>query len=253
MVTQSNYHNWDVPEVDGDEDKWGDYLRNTISDGAANNEFPRSLDNEVIAKDTLANRPAAGTTGRWFLATDEMVLYYDDGSSWVTIIGQDMKNNPIEDVSLFTLRDGTAADPVLSFVNDVDTGAYRPGGGRFAIVTNGTRALEGDSNQNVVVPNGDVQDDSGNVIFDQSNTHVPSSILQASSLTVAGKSVSLGGSTAIDHADLSTVTSDQHHSQVHGNTDHSTVMVEDATTTGNAPYEIQKNGTDGTGVINFKT
>lgn len=29
--------------------------------------------------------------------------------------------------------------------------------------------------------------------------------------------------------------------------------VEDATTTGNAPYEIQKDGTDGTGIINFKT
>lgn len=39
----------------------------------------------------------------------------------------------------------------------------------------------------------------------------------------------------------------------HDNADHSTDMVEDATTTGNAPYEVQKNGTDGTGVINFKT
>lgn len=29
--------------------------------------------------------------------------------------------------------------------------------------------------------------------------------------------------------------------------------IDDATTTGNAPYEIQKNGTDGSGVINFKT
>lgn len=39
----------------------------------------------------------------------------------------------------------------------------------------------------------------------------------------------------------------------HGNSAHSTDMVEDATTTGNGPYEVQKNGTDGTGIINFKT
>jgi hypothetical protein len=56
-----------------------------------------------------------------------------------------------------------------------------------------------------------------------------------------------------DHSNLSNVTSDQHHAQVHGNSDHSPDMVEDATTTGNAPYEVQKNGTDGTGIINFKT
>jgi hypothetical protein len=47
--------------------------------------------------------------------------------------------------------------------------------------------------------------------------------------------------------------SDAHHNQNHGNSDHSTDMVEDNTSTGNAPYEIQKNGSDGTGVINFKT
>lgn len=46
---------------------------------------------------------------------------------------------------------------------------------------------------------------------------------------------------------------DAHHAQNHDNADHTTNMVEDATTTGNAPYEVQKDGVDGVGVINFKT
>lgn len=95
MVNQSDYHNWDIPEVDGDKDKWGDYLRNTLADGAPNNEFDLSLDDAVVLKDTIGNRPAAAVEGRWFLATIRQTLYYDNGSSWETIVGQHMPKTDI--------------------------------------------------------------------------------------------------------------------------------------------------------------
>lgn len=39
-----------------------------------------------ILSDTKANRPAAGTEGVWFYATDEGRLYRDDGSSWERLL-----------------------------------------------------------------------------------------------------------------------------------------------------------------------
>lgn len=38
-----------------------------------------------ILSDTFANIPAAGTTGRLFLATDTMFLYRDTGSIWIAL------------------------------------------------------------------------------------------------------------------------------------------------------------------------
>ena len=48
-------------------------------------------------------------------------------------------------------------------------------------------------------------------IWDETAQHVPTGILEADTVTVAGNAVSLGGSTAVAHADLSTVTEDDHH------------------------------------------
>lgn len=39
-----------------------------------------------ILQDVIANRPAAGTTGLLFLATDSKILYRDNGSSWDIIV-----------------------------------------------------------------------------------------------------------------------------------------------------------------------
>lgn len=36
----------------------------------------------IFDQDTIANRPAAGTLGRFFWATDELLLYYDTGTVW---------------------------------------------------------------------------------------------------------------------------------------------------------------------------
>lgn len=64
---------------------------------------------------------------------------------------------------------------------------------------------------------GDLSDGT-NTVYDRSNGYVPQSRLENDMVTVAGNSVSLGGSVGVDHADLSNVSVDQHHSKDH---DHS--------------------------------
>jgi hypothetical protein len=125
---------------------------------------------------------------------------------------------------------------------------------------NNTVGIKYSRNGTVVFEN-DVTDSNSNTIYSQSNNYVPISILQHSSLSVAGNSVSLGGSTgvrytdltdtsssfpignadidnsfvtvagntislgsssSISHSDLSNLNSDQHHNQNHGNSDHTT-------------------------------
>jgi hypothetical protein len=53
----------------------------------------------------------------------------------------------------------------------------------------------------------------GETIWDESATYIPQSQLENDSITVAGNNVSLGGSTAINHTNLSNVLSDQHHTK----------------------------------------
>jgi len=73
MTTTSN-HNWDIPDVGGSKDTWGQIL---------NDLFENDLDRQVTLEDTVANRPTAdGTAVKYFHATDEGRLYYNDGSSW---------------------------------------------------------------------------------------------------------------------------------------------------------------------------
>lgn len=51
------------------------------------NALADALDNDAVdvPQDTLANRPAAGTAGLYFFATDENVLYRDNGAAWKVI------------------------------------------------------------------------------------------------------------------------------------------------------------------------
>lgn len=73
----TDYHDWSYPEEG--ESGW---------DTIVNSWIENDVDEEVIKKDTKANRPAAGTTGRWFLATDEPNIYLDDGDTWIQITNQ---------------------------------------------------------------------------------------------------------------------------------------------------------------------
>jgi len=118
-------------------------------------------------------------------------------------------------------------------------------------------------------------DDSGNAIS-----------LSSDSVTIEGNSVSLGGTTSVNHNDLSSISSNDHHSKTssaselsdvspdstgdaHHSKTTSSEIDHDSTTGGtdsNAHhnpslqdvesvdgYDIQKNGIDGNGIINFKT
>lgn len=68
-------------------------------------------------------------------------------------------------------------------------------------------ALSVDGSQNVSIPNGSLSV-SGSI-----SGSLSSSDLDNNSLTVAGNSVSLGSSTGISHADLSNISSNDHHSR----------------------------------------
>lgn len=60
------------------------------------------LDTKLIQKETEANRPAAGTEGRWFLATDTKVIYYDNGASWDVVTGSTISDDGTEVLDAFT-------------------------------------------------------------------------------------------------------------------------------------------------------
>lgn len=87
---------------------------------------------------------------------------------------------------------------------------------------------------------GDIVQD-GTVIWDNSEGYIPQGRLQNDSITVAGNSVSLGGSTGIALGDLSNVGASGEGDG--GGFDADAVD----------GYDVVKDGTDGTGVINFKT
>lgn len=210
MPQNADYHtswSYPTPHTESDEDQWGDIL-NTL--------FEDELDEAVILKDTKANRPSAGTADRWFLATDESPpgLYLDDGAQWVTIWDGD--------ADTLDGYEGSAFGALSEAETVTGSWTFSPG------LTTG----------------GDLADDAGNTVYDYSNAWVPLAILEASSLTVAGNAVSLGGSTAVSHADISNQTSSDHHTRF---------AASEVDSTNWSDYEIQKNGTDGTGIINFKT
>lgn len=58
-----------------------------------------------------------------------------------------------------------------------------------------------------------IQTTGGTTIWDSSNSYIPTGRLQNKSLSIAGNSVSLGGSTSISHSDLSDAPSSAHHSK----------------------------------------
>ncbi len=58
-----------------------------------------TLLSNVILRDTLANRPAAGTAGRLFYDTTNSILYRDNGSTWDSVegAGGGMATDPLWD------------------------------------------------------------------------------------------------------------------------------------------------------------
>jgi hypothetical protein len=70
------------------------------------------LDVDVVLRDQLSDRSAAGTQGRIFIATDTNELYFDDGSSWnrlLTLDHGDLNGLGDDDHPQYLLEDGTRA------------------------------------------------------------------------------------------------------------------------------------------------
>lgn len=140
---------------------------------------------------------------------------------------------------------------------------------------------------------GNITNDNGVTIWDNTNEEIPYTNLSNTTVTVAGNNVSIGGSTSVSHGDLIDVTASAHHAKytdqeavdavnaenslsvdisgdadtldgkeysdiqtwVNNNADVSNA--DHADTAGDAEtvdgYNIQKDGVDGPGIINFKT
>lgn len=345
MVRNTTNHGWPVQE-DGDEDYELTF-----------DKLVNQIDEEVIIKDTLSNRPSAGTAGRWFLATDGPTLYHDDGTTWTIIGGRNVQFSEIQNVGTIAFD---TSNQDMTIVDQFDQVQMRFSSGGQVRVPNGTfdvgndiETIEGTTiwdSSNEYVPASNVEGlsmssdtdmdvagtsltDSANntTVWDATNVEIPqnnlggpasslngyplsNSDLSNSSISIAGNSVSLGGSAGISHGDLSSIGSSDHHTRysdneaqnaiggstpwsnsdlsnssvtIAGNTvslggtasishsdisnqssdDHHQKYTDSEAQTavdgsnidigGDADtvdgYDIQKNGSDGQGIINFKT
>jgi len=83
MPKDTTNHAWTIPEVGLDEDQWGQIL---------NDFFDDELDRQVVLEGTKANRPSAGSSiVKYYHATDEGIVYYNDDSSWNKLV-EDVNN-----------------------------------------------------------------------------------------------------------------------------------------------------------------
>lgn len=117
--------------------------------------------------------------------------------------------------------------------NKLDSSNYNPESDTHTKYTdsNAVSAIESTSGLNLSAGldlNGDLSDGT-TTIWDSSVGSILSSSLEADSVSVAGRSVSLGGSTNIAHGDLTSISEDQHHSKSH---DHSEADITTVPNTG---------------------
>jgi len=116
-------------------------------------------------------------------------------------------------------------------------------GGSVDISINGSLDLDGD-----------LQATDGETIWDESATYIPQARLENDSMTIAGNSVSLGGSTPINHTNLSNINSDDHHTRYTNS--EAITAVEGASFTSLDTSDIVKSGTthlsfDGSGNVDI--
>lgn len=69
----------------------------------------------MFLQNTLANRPAAGTAGRFFTATDTGQVFYDNGTEWLRLSSAAAGGSHL-------FEKGTQAKPGLAFAGDDNTG-----------------------------------------------------------------------------------------------------------------------------------
>lgn len=107
--------------------------------------------------------------------------------------------------------------------NKLDASNYNPESDTHTKYSDGeaVTAVESESGLNLAAGlelSGDLTDGT-TTIWDSSAGSILSSALESDSVSVAGRSVSLGGSTNIAHSDLTSISEDQHHSKNHDHTE----------------------------------
>lgn len=78
----------------------------------------KAIDDNAVGAGTQANRPEPETEGRKYVSIDESVLYYDNGSSWDSIAGRDLKGDDLMDGTT-TIWDATNQHVPGDAVEDV--------------------------------------------------------------------------------------------------------------------------------------
>jgi hypothetical protein len=92
-MTNTSNHGWEIPDVNGSKDVWGQIL---------NDFFDDELDRQVKLEGTFANRPSAGSSSvKYYHATDRRIVYYNDGNTWEAVYGLGTDSNPVPGTSHF--------------------------------------------------------------------------------------------------------------------------------------------------------
>jgi len=141
----TDYHEFRKPEFGAKE--YHDYITANIDE----------FDARIVKKGTTADRPTAGTENRWYLATDEPAIYYDDGSAWQLVAGRDASGETMSADEFLATADGSTTDPAFAFDGDQDTGLYRVSDGVIGVTTGGTKAAEFGAAGDVTLPNGGLE------------------------------------------------------------------------------------------------
>ena len=217
---------------------------------AIQESFRRLEDDVVIFVDEadLPNWPAP-LHGPPAFTKDTGKLFKPTGGQWEEVtIGPDTSNFARTDeaetfTSNVTIESYLNLGGSLAFQVDFPSITTSGSGGSTIKVfdnANGQRIAEFYEGGNVEIPNGTLSNQ-GSAVVRNSRFPIPNSDLVNSIVTVAGNAVGLGGSTPIALGDLSNVSASGEGSG--GGFDADAVD----------GYDIQKNGTDGAGIINFKT
>ncbi|ELY68837.1 hypothetical protein [Natrinema versiforme] len=67
-----------------------------------------SVDVSAMLEGTIGNRPVAGTAGRWYHATDQAIMYRDDGASWTAIAGTGQAGERVPNTSYYDAIDANS-------------------------------------------------------------------------------------------------------------------------------------------------
>lgn len=205
------------------EDEWGTIL---------NDDAWSKLDTKLIVRDTLSNQSNyTPYDGALFWATDnDEQLYVGTGTGWEVVSGG------FDDLTINTASVATAPSTDTDVVRKLELDDLSTTVSGKADDQHGNTAhTETYITSTDIATVGETGDHSDltSVLSDQHHSQdhdhttadvstVPNSGLTNSSVTVAGNTISLGGSSSVAHGDLNSVSSDQHHSQDH---DHTTADV----------------------------